>query len=57
LKVEDDIEFANIPIVFVHLFNITMHDLESDQFIVRGSASGDEEKRSIATIDNLCVCG
>lgn len=55
MKIEDNVKFANIAIVFVHLFDISMHDFEGDQFIVRGGTSGDEEKRGISAIDNLCV--
>jgi len=56
LKVEDDIEFADVAVVFVHLFDISMHNLEGDQLVVRRSAASDEEQRSISAIDHFCVC-
>lgn len=55
LKVEYYVKFANIAVVLVHLFDISMHDFEGDQFIVRRCTSGDEEKRGISAIDNLGV--
>lgn len=56
LKVEDDIEFADVTVVFVHLLNVSMHNFEGYQLIVRRSATGDEEQGGISTIDNFCVC-
>ena len=56
LKVEDDIEFADIAVVFVHLFDVSMHNLEGNQLIVGGSAASDEEQRSISTVDHFGVC-
>lgn len=55
LKVENDIQFANIPIVFVHLLNIAMNNLKGDQFVIRGRTTGDEEERCITTVDNFRV--
>jgi len=43
LEVEDDIEFADIAVVFVHLFDVSMDNLEGDQLIVCGSTARDEE--------------
>lgn len=34
LEVEDNVKFAHVAIVFVHLFNVTVHDFEGNQFIV-----------------------
>jgi hypothetical protein len=56
LEVEDDVKFADIAIVLVHLLNVSMDDLEGDQFIICRIASGDEKQRSIATIDDFAVC-
>lgn len=55
LEVEYDIKFAHIAIIFVHLFNVTVHNLESDQFVVGGRAACDEEKGGITTIDYFAV--
>jgi hypothetical protein len=55
LEVEDNIQLANIAIVFVHLFNVAVNDFKGDQFIIGGSTAGDEEKRSISTVDNFRV--
>jgi hypothetical protein len=56
LEVEDDVQLANIAIVFVHLLDIAVNDLERDQFIVGGVTTGDEEQRCIATVNDLGVC-
>ena len=44
LEVEDDVEFAHVSVVLVHLLDIAMDDFERDQLIVGGVASGDEEE-------------
>jgi hypothetical protein len=55
LEVEDDIQLAHVAIVLVHLLDVSVHDLEGDQLVIGGSASGDEEKRGISTVDDLGV--
>lgn len=57
LEVEDDVQLADVAVVFVHLLDIAVDDLECDQLIVGVVGSGDEEKRSVAAVDDLCVCG
>jgi hypothetical protein len=44
LEVEDNVKFAHIAIIFVHLLDEAMHDLQSDELIISGVYSGDEEK-------------
>lgn len=56
LKVEYYVQLANIAIVFVHLFNITMNNLQCDQLVIGRVAPGDEEERSVATIDDFGIC-
>jgi hypothetical protein len=56
LEVEDDVELADIAIIFVHLFNVAVHNFERYKLIVGRVAPGDEEERSIAAIDNFAVC-
>ena len=53
---EDDIKLADVAVVLVHLFDVAVNDLEADQFIVVGGATGDEEQGGISTVDNFCVC-
>jgi hypothetical protein len=55
LEIEDDVEFAHIAVVFVHLLDEAMHDLESDKFIVCGVTAGNEEEGRVSTIYNLGV--
>ena len=43
LEVEDDIQLAYVPVVLVHLLNVTMHNLERYKFIVRRICSSDEK--------------
>jgi hypothetical protein len=57
LEVEDDVQLADVAVVFVHLLDIAVDDLECDQLIVGVVGSGDEEKRSVAAVDDLRVCG
>jgi hypothetical protein len=56
LEVEDDVEFAHVSVVLVHLLDIAMDNLERNQLIVGRIASGDEEERGISAIDDLGVC-
>jgi hypothetical protein len=57
LEVEDDVQLANIAVVFVHLLDIAVDDFESDQLIVGIVGSGDEEERGIAAVHDFGVCG
>lgn len=52
---EDDVELANVAVVLVHLFDISVDNFEGDQLVIFGGASGDEEERCISAIDNLCI--
>jgi hypothetical protein len=56
LEVEDDVQLAHVAVVFVHLLDIAVDDLEGDQLIVGVVGSGDEEKRGVAAVDDFCVC-
>ena len=55
LEVEDNVKFAHVAVVLVHLLDITMHDLEGDEFIVGGVAAGDAEKGGVAAVNDLGV--
>jgi hypothetical protein len=55
LEVEDDVEFADVAIILVHLLDVPMDDLEGDQLVVLRGAASYEEERCISTIDNLAV--
>ena len=52
---EDDVELADVAVVLVHLFDISVDDFEGDQFVVLGGAAGDEEEGRISAIDNFRV--
>lgn len=55
LEVEDDVQFAHIAIIFVHLLDKAMHNLKSDELVVGRVYSGDEEEGGIAAVDDFCV--
>jgi hypothetical protein len=55
LKVEDDVELANVAVILVHLLNISMHNFEGNQLVIGGSATGDEEEGGITAVDDLGV--
>lgn len=55
LEVEDDVKLADVAVVLVHLLDIAMNDFERNQLIVSGVASGDEEERGVAAVDDLCI--
>lgn len=55
LEIEDDVQLADIPIVFVHLFDVAVDDLEGDELVVSGVAAGDEEKRGVSAVNNLSI--
>ena len=52
---EDDVELADVAVVLVHLFDVSVDDLERDQFVVVRGAAGDEEQRGISAVDNFGV--
>ena len=56
LEVEDDIELADIAVVFVHLFDVSMNGFEGDQLVVGRSATGDEKEGGITTVDDFRIC-
>lgn len=56
LEVENDVKLADVAIVLVHLLDIAMDDFERNQLIVGRVASGDEEERGVAAVDDLCIC-
>jgi hypothetical protein len=55
LKVEDDVQLANIAVVLVHLLDVAMDDLQRDQLIVCGGAPGYEEEGGVSSVDYLGV--
>lgn len=55
LKVEDDVQFADVSVVLVHLLDVAMHDLEGDELVVIRGTAGDEEERGVATVDDFLV--
>lgn len=55
MEVENDVELAHVAIIFVHLLDVSVDDLEGYELIVGGIATGDEEQGGIATIDDFGV--
>jgi hypothetical protein len=55
LEIEDDIKFAHIAIIFVHLLDKAMHDLKSDELVIGRVYSGDEKEGGIATVHDFGV--
>lgn len=56
MEIEDDVELAHVPVVFIHLLDVAVDDLEVDQFIVGGGAARDKEEGGITAIDDFRVC-
>lgn len=55
LEIEDDVQLTNISVVLVHLLHVAVHNLEGNQFVIGGIASGDEEERGISAVNDLGV--
>jgi len=55
-KGEDDIKLANVAVVFIHLLDVSVNDLEGDQLVIFGRTAGDEEERGISAVDDLGIC-
>lgn len=55
LEVEDDVQFADVSVVLVHLLDIAVDDLEGDELVVVRITAGDEEEGCISTIDYLRI--
>lgn len=47
---------AHIPIILVHLLNISVYNLESDEFVVGRVAAGNEEEGGITSIHDFRIC-
>ena len=56
MEVEDDVEFADVAVVFVHLLDVAVHDFEGDEFVVGGVGGGDEEEGGVAAVYYFGVC-
>ena len=57
LEVEDDVELADVAVVFVHLLDVAVHDFERDEFVVGRVGGGDEEEGGVTAVDYFGVCG
>lgn len=55
MEIEDDIKLTHVAIVFIHLLDISVDDLEGDELIINSITAGDEEEGGIATVDDLGV--
>jgi len=44
---------AHISVVFIHLLDISVDDLQGDELVIRRIASGDEEEGGVSSVDNL----
>jgi len=51
LEVKDDVQLADVAIVFVHLLHIAVDYLKGNEFVVCRGAASDEEEGGISTID------
>lgn len=56
MEIEDDVELADVAVVFVHLLDVAVHDFKGDEFVVRGVGGGDEEEGGVAAVDYFGVC-
>ena len=55
LEVKDDVQLADIAVVFVHLFHIAVHDFQGDELIIGGGAASNEEEGGISAVDYLGI--
>jgi len=55
LEVEDDVQFAHVAIVLVHLLDEAMDNLKGDKLVVGRVYSGDEEQRGVTAVDDFGV--
>lgn len=56
LEIEDDVELADVAVVFVHLLDVAVHDFQRDQFVVCWVGRGDEEEGGVAAVDDFRIC-
>jgi hypothetical protein len=52
---EDDVELADIAVVLVHLFDVSVDDFERDQLVIVRGATGDKEQRRVSAVDYFGV--
>ena len=55
MKVEDDVQLANVAIVLVHLLNVAMHNFEGYELIIGVVGGCDEEEGGVAAVNYLGV--
>ena len=55
LKVEYDIQFADVAVIFVHLLHVAVNNFQRDKFVVGRVATCDEEEGGVATIYDFRV--
>ena len=55
LKVENDVQLADVSVVLIHLFYITMYYLEGSEFVIGRRTASDEKEGGIASINNLSI--
>lgn len=55
MEVENDVEFAYVAVILIHLLDVAVHDLEGYQFVIGSVYAGDEEQGCVAPVDNLGV--
>lgn len=55
LEVEDDVQFADVAVVLIHLLDVAVDDLERDELVICRIDPGDEEERCIAAINYFGV--
>lgn len=56
LEIEYDIQLADVAVVFIHLLDEAVHDLEGDELVVGAVAAGYEEEGGVAAVNDFGVC-
>lgn len=56
LEIENDIKLADVSVVLVHLFDVSVDGLEGDQLVVGRGATGDEKEGGITAVDDFGIC-
>ena len=55
MEIEDDIELAHVAVVFVHLLDVAVNNLEGDELVVGRVGGSNEEEGGVAAVDYFCV--
>lgn len=57
LEIKDNIQLADVAVIFVHLLDVAVHDFQRDKLVISAIDTGHEEEGSVTAVDYFHVYG